>query len=111
MQPLYCFRLNEETGEITKHKITEYETCKRGYREVYFYRLDSKQKYEVYKSNLDKLIHGKYHTFDGNDEKAIKRILDILEAKRDKANDEYNRWYRTIKRIHIHTLKTMEYAV
>ena len=98
---LYCFKLNEETGEIEKIAITDYvkkcisESAK---RYTYIYRYNNNL-YVVYERNLDVLVNWKLHTFNPDQEVAFSIIENSIKEKADKSLNDYYRWTEVLRKV------------
>lgn len=99
MKPLYCFKLDEHTGKLSKFEVNEYEkVCLSKYtkRCAFFYKhtlgKQTETKYEVYECNLDKFVNWKVHTFNPDVEHVKRIILDALLERENKAQADLDRW-------------------
>lgn len=99
MIPLYRFKLNEETGEISKTVITDYHVSHSRYKGIdYLYMLNG-IRHDVHYKNLDKLVNWKVYSFNGDLEQAKKVILDNLTMRHYKAQLDVQRFSAVIKHI------------
>lgn len=105
MQTLYCYKVNKQTGEITKIVIDEY-TINPHHHRGNTYIIDNKV-YQINKCDkrifvpqkkLDKYVSGKVFTFSSDDKIAHKIIFNTLNNKItdyqkqiDYAIDEHNK--------------------
>lgn len=103
---LYCFRLDEHTGLTEKFEVIEYnKVCLSKYtgRHAFFYKhtlgKETETKYEVYESNLDRLVNWKVHSFNSDAEHARQIILDTLLKKEEKARTDLERWQNVINKL------------
>jgi hypothetical protein len=93
-KPLYCFRLNDVTGEITKYIITDYEHREYGYRKFYKFTADLGCRDYVYivrEQNINKFVSNKVFTFNPNVKDAMVKILNTIKNKKNTAEREANR--------------------
>ena len=102
-KPIYCFKVNQETGTITKTVITEY-TERSYYRTVgYQYVKNSekgiKTRYDFKKDSMDKYLNGKLYSFNPDENAAYRRIVDTLFAKEKDAQHKLNRYQDIRNRI------------
>ncbi len=105
-EPLYCFHLNEATGQLRKFEITDYVIKWFGYgvkHQCYSFMLAlnerSPYKYNIKTSNLDRYVGQKLFTFDPDINNAIEVIVKTLEKKSLSAKSEHQYCERIIKRI------------
>lgn len=96
---LYVFRINKETGEIEKFELTDYEDRASSYA----YRLPTNPVNTCWirKNNMDKVKSGKYISFDNCYDKAVRALLDDLDAKMDKAQSDLNRFNELSVKVHL----------
>lgn len=93
-KPLYCFKYNEETGEITKIEILVYtlETHYWTGKKTYCFdkpKINKSYTHEVIaEGKLDRYVSGKVFTFNPNLQYVKRIILETLTAKYYKLEDE-----------------------
>ncbi len=91
---LYCFKYNEETGEITRIEIPEYtlETHYWTGKKTYCFdkpKINKSYSHEtIAEGKLDRYVTGKVFTFNPNIQYAKRIILETLTAKYYKAEAE-----------------------
>ena len=90
---LYCFKLIEQTGEVRKLEITDYEELNNSYR---WEQTGGYIEY-IYKKDLDKVKNNKVYSFDDNMDNCVDMIYRSLSEKKDKADRELNK-YQTVMR-------------
>ena len=95
-KPLYCFKYNEETGEIIRIEIPEYtlETHYFTGKKTYCFdktKINKSYSHEsIAEGKLDRYVSSKVYTFNGDIQNAKRIILDTLIQKRDKSALEYS---------------------
>lgn len=105
MEPLYCFKYEEDTGKITKIVIPEYGTNIHRYtgRKTYHFnkpQINKSDRYfQVPETKLDRYVSGKVFTFNPSLQNAKIIILETLLAKRDKLYLELKQTYTTVNRF------------
>lgn len=96
MEPLYCFKLNEQSGEVTCIKISKYERrCLCEYTQTYALKYKERFtgiKREIRESNLDKFLNWKVYTFNSDPFHAYEIIRKSLEDKEQISHNDYIRW-------------------
>lgn len=106
-KPLYCFKLNEETGEIVRYTIKEYKLTRTGSRESYWFKDDignGDNPYSFGVNHLGSIYHNKLYTFSGLFSEAVPVFLQYFEENRDSAVDEYRKYNRLIRYMKEHYL-------
>ena len=105
-EPLYCFHLNEATGQLRKYEIQDYVIRWCGYvvkHKCYSFMLalneKSPYKYNIKTNNLDRYVGQKLFTQNPDIDNAINIIISTLEKKSLAAKKEHQRCERIIKRI------------
>lgn len=84
---LYCYRVNENTGEIRKYTIKDYVEQKRKYGNTMEYSfkqdLGTGVVYPYYLTNdkLNRYSKEKYFTFNDNEQEVVRDILDAISEK------------------------------
>ena len=105
MQTLYCFKVDDATGDMEKYEITDYEYLDTGnyqYRPVYrFMSVFSsyKCKYSVRVKNIDKYVSHKLFTFNPDTNRAVSLIRKELKRKADAARREMRRYDALSRKI------------
>lgn len=106
MEPLYCFKLNEESGLITKCTIPEYEkvqvskwTGRTEYRFKTSIWAGTKTQYICREENIDYFVNGKLYTFNPDRKRATALIRSYINQRCDKHYTEYKRWQEVLERI------------
>lgn len=106
MKTLYCFLMDEETGHISKHEITDYrmrsEASVRGGRK-YIFRCDfykgKGDQYSAHENDFDKVSHGRIITFNPNYEDALRMFDEFFFEKKEAARKEAERFEAQYERI------------
>lgn len=93
MKTLYCYKLNDNTGEIQRIEISDYVELTNSYR---WERPGGYVEY-IYKKDLDKVKNNKVYSFDDNMDNCVDMIYRSLSEKKDKADRELNK-YQTVMR-------------
>lgn len=81
-EPIYCYKLNEETYRLEKLVITDYEIVKNKFTDSKRYKIGnyqiykSKKVYWLEESKLDRFVSGKVFTFNDDDYMAYQVVLD-----------------------------------
>lgn len=95
MKPLYRFKLDENTGKILVHEITEYGEGKwSGYfhNNCYWrYKENGQIKY-CYRNKLDRFVNGQVYSFDPSLERVANIIYAEINERATKAFKEYTRY-------------------
>lgn len=105
MEPLYCFKYEEDTGKITKIVIPEYTIDVNRFTDRKTYCFDepkinkSDRHFTVPEAKLDRYVSNKVYTFNGDTQNAKIIILETLLAKRDKLYLEFKQTYTTVNRF------------
>jgi len=104
MQKLYCFKIDEKNATITRYEIDDYReitSCNGALKIIYDAKLGTKDPctHSFSKSNLDKVINLRIHSFNPDIEAALSIANAYLVSKRDEAYQEYNRYNELI--IHL----------
>lgn len=100
MQPLYRFKLNYETGEVTRLEITEYDLCQWANGEQYYrWQIMSNVHYCYIKRDLDKFKSKRLYSFNPDMENAREVIKQFISEKRCAAHEEYLRTTELIEKI------------
>lgn len=99
---LYCFKLDEYTGIITKEEITHYNIVDVGYRDqkiAYFYKTSKDYVCEVYDINIDKLVNWKIHSFNPSLIDAYNIALKAIADKTNMLKIEYERYDKLLCKL------------
>ena len=104
--PLYCFRINEETGEITSYELTDYKKIlKCSYTNQHEFRFDGRNVGGKIKNitvlreeNIGRFVNGKVFLYENDIDKArsialqeIKDRLTEVEANVKRYKDFYDK--------------------
>lgn len=93
-KPLYCFKYDEETGEIIRIEIPEYRTSVNRFTDRKTYYFDkpkinkSDNYYQVPEAKLDRYVSGKVYTFEDSEQYAKSIILETIIRKYNLAEAE-----------------------
>ncbi len=99
MQPLYCFKLNEETGEIRQFKITEYEIGRAHWsnkQSYYRFKINGATFY-CYENDLNRFKHSHVYSHSPSLDHAKSIIITEVKKRRAKARREYKKWDNAFK--------------
>lgn len=100
--PLYCFKLDEFTGEITRIVIENFHTVHPSKyipdRVNYTFRI-GKTTYDVHGSNIDKFINWKVYSFTDDIDKAKNIMYESLKARYIKAEMECTRFADAVVKL------------
>ena len=100
MQPLYRFKLDEETGEITRLEITDYALSHWNNGEQYYrWQIMSNVHYCYLKKDMDRYKCKRLYTFNPDFEHAREIIKQFISEKRCAAHEEYLRNTELIEKI------------
>lgn len=94
MKPLYCFKFNDITGEVTKVVIPEYKEIainnygKIGYKFISNEINKGSVHYLIENGKLDRFVSNKIFTFHDDSRKACEIMAKTLKEK----SDEYRRY-------------------
>ena len=97
-KPLYCFKYNEETGEIVKIEIPEYtlETHYWTGKKTYCFdkpKINKSYNHEsIAESKIDRYVSGKVYTFNDDIQMVKSIIFAELESRQLKAYAEYRKY-------------------
>ena len=93
--PLYCFKLDEFTGEITRIVIENFHTVHPSKyipdRVNYTFRI-GKTTYDVHGSNIDKFINWKVYSFTDDIDKAKNIMFEDIKMRYFKAERDAERY-------------------
>lgn len=100
-EPLYLFKLNEETGEVKKYTITDYEDGRAHWSSNLAFRSYkiSGTRYYCYDTDLDMFKNGRVYSWDDSIEHARSIMATSIKKRRAKANREYKKWDKLFKRL------------
>lgn len=99
MDSIYKFTLIEDTGEIVKTEISQYERKCWSNKDVYYrYKGKSGLMY-IYERQLDQFKSGRVYTFNPDENHAEQIIKVELLARKDKAQKELERWQAVLEKI------------
>lgn len=105
---LYCYKLDELTGEILRYEISpgQYMITKHSWntdRDTFSFSADMGTgvyyRYNVLRRNLDKYVSHKVYTFDSDKDHVKSIIMSYLESKLAAAQNDVNRYSSVINRI------------
>lgn len=97
MEPLYCFKFNDETGEITKIEIPKYRTDYNKYTKKNTYvwsepRINvSDSHFSVSDDKIDRFVTNKVFTFNTDYEHACEIIRNTLIEDAEKLEKQMRR--------------------
>ncbi len=96
MNPIYCYILNDITGELTRLKICEYRVKENVYtsRKIYtFANCISRngKNYQVTSDKFDRFANNKVFSFNDNYRDIYNIIRNTLTTRGDKAHRDYRR--------------------
>lgn len=97
MNPLYCFKFDDITGEVEQVEITEYAV---GYtysgKKVFYFEsndiVKNQKRYTVEEKKFDRFVNGKIYTFNGDRKAAIDLMLKTMKDKTKYHGREMRRW-------------------
>ena len=102
MIPLYCFKLDKDTGIITRETIEEYHTVHPSMyipsRVIYKYK-NRQNGCDIHGENLDKFVNWKVYSFNSDTERAKKIILENLIMRHTKAQYDAMRFSDVIEKL------------
>lgn len=88
MDPLYCFKYDEEHGKVEIWKINNYTEGKQiSNKEFYRFRIHGALRY-AYKHQLDHCMNNRVYSFDPDLKHALKIMRDAAQAKLVKAKTD-----------------------
>lgn len=102
MDTLYCFRLDEDTGAITRYEITEYHEIYRNgksYLRVNANIGGGKAFYTVNTRNIDSVFQLKVYSFEDNLEKAVSKFKAYYKHKKHLAEKEIEKMSNRLEKI------------
>jgi len=103
MEPLYCFKYEEDTGKITKIVIPEYTIDANRYTDKKTYCFDepkinkSDRHFTVPEAKLDRYVSNKVYTFNGDTQNAKRIILEDITGRQLQAYTDLLRWQDTVE--------------
>ena len=97
MKPLYCFKFDDITGEVTQIQIPKYAV---GYayvrKKVYHFEcseiVKNQKQFTVEEKKFDRFVNGKIYTFNGDRKAAIDLMLKTMKDKKKYHDREMRRW-------------------
>ena len=101
MSALYCFKLNEETGEVIKITISpeEFEAKTWTNNKKYWrFKLNNQIMY-CYEQNLDMFKNSKVYSFNDDIEAAKKIICQTISDRKTKAEKDLKRYSTLLKKM------------
>lgn len=108
MKPLYYFKLNAETGELTRKEIKEYEeknSTNYTYGNRHYYRWKNVCYMYCYDNDLDRFKHNHLYSFNGDYDRAYKIVHDALFEKVDEATKTYNKLMTLFNKVQFRGMK------
>lgn len=104
LPPIYYFRVDPETSEITRKAITKYTEHTHhhyghGNSLRYFKWRDKSQMKYCYDNEFDIYKNNHIYSFDGSMENAVKLVLESLRVKAEKARKDHERYLERIEEI------------
>ena len=99
MDSIYKFTLIEDTGEIVKTEISQYEKKCWSSKDAYYRYKDKSVVMYIYKRQLDQFKNGHVYTFNPSEEHAQQIIKADLLARKDKAQKELERWQAVLEKM------------
>ena len=110
METLYCYKLDELSGEITKFEILEYHFKKNAWsdtKDEYCFRADLYERanypYCVKRNQLDRLVHDKVFTFNPDIDYGVQVIKDTVLDREKTATKELNKYKNLLAKINMNT--------
>lgn len=106
-QPLYCFKVNPDTGEITTFTITEYQERTNIYNDLVSYRwvtprINTTDRFFVtYNGKLDKFTGNKVYSFNPDKQHAVGIMKATLEKKIEEYQKTEKRWQDILHRLNV----------
>ena len=103
MEPLYCFKYEEDTGKLIKIVIPEYKIDVNRFtdRKTYLFenpRINkSDRHFTVPEAKLDRYVSSKVYTFNGDKQNAKRIILEELTGKQLQAYTDLLRWQDSVQ--------------
>lgn len=89
LKTIYCYKLNDETGEIKKIAITDYKKGQWSNSKTFYrFRRNGAITY-AYDVDFDKFKNNHVYSFDADLDKARSIILEALDVKRTIAHNNY----------------------
>lgn len=105
-EPLYCFKLEEESGKIIRYIIPEWDIRNINNYGRFNYIFDipegmlkSKSKYYLENNKLDRFVSNKLITFNPDEEEAFQLIIHTLISRRNQSLEYANKLDDMIGRV------------
>jgi len=98
MEPLYCYKYDMATQELTEICITHYNTKTNTFTGRSTYTWDDPKVNKSYThesvpdTKLDRFVNGKVFTFTQGEDHALDIILDDISRRHHIASEEYRKW-------------------
>ena len=108
LKTLYCFRVDDITGEINRFYISDYKLSRNPYknedRDIFMFQgqtggKDEHYRYCIERGKLDRFCTNKLFSFNSSQERATQLIIDCIKEKADKAEREMKRNMALLKKI------------
>ena len=99
MDSIYKFTLIEDTGEIVKTEISQYERKCWSNNDVYYRYKGNCGVMYIYERQLDQFKSGRVYTFNPDENHAEQIIKAELLARKDKAQKELERWQTVLEKM------------
>lgn len=103
MEPLYCFKYEEDTGKIIRIVIPKYKVDTNYYtrRKTYWFdtpKINKSDRYfTVPEAKLDRYVSSKVYTFNGDTQNAKRIILEDITGRQLQAYTDLLRWQDTVE--------------
>ena len=107
MDSIYKFTLIEDTGEIVKTKISQYERKCWSPKDVYYRYKGKSGVMHIYERQLDQFKNGRVYTFNPDENHAKQIIKAELLARKDTAQKELERWQAVLEKLEPEPFKPM----
>lgn len=92
---LYCYKLNDNTGEIQRIEISDYVELTNSYR---WERPGGYVEY-IYKKDLDKVKNNKIYSFDDNMDSCVVMIYRSISEKKEKADKDLRKYQAVMHQL------------
>lgn len=102
MNPLYCFKLDEQTGEITRLVIENYSKYQPSPfvpSRVFYTFVINNYRHDLNSKNLDRCVNWRYYTFEDNLDKVKQEFISDLRNKITKAKKDLFRYSNAYENI------------
>lgn len=105
METLYCFKYDKENGKLTKIEIPEYKIITNRFtdKKIYYFEKPKINKsdshYQTPEEKLDRFVNDKIFTFNPDEQRVKRIILNTICCKRDKAKIEYHKYQNEVEKF------------